>query len=349
MQILWPRITPVIPAFCFTIAIVTIVSSRANADSNKTYGTVTGTLTINSVPDTQMQKWYGDPKAHYVMRADQSYTATSTQACNGKFDPHGEIGIYRYYQTRDSSAALVNGLPNFNALGPMSAISLLGPDRPANSPFTPSHTTSTYGPYTPEQSTYGNNKNNTNTTTSASDVYGVETIELVYIDGSGNTNVLAYQRIDVYQPKIGANGQLNNVANFFVQNFQSKVALNTDTTKPYLGDPPRVTVTTSNKTIYPGATFYVVIYPGVALTTPPASAKRINSSVWQAPAGDNAQLPAGIYMDIGNSVAGSGTYTLQAMQYSPTNSQIGTETFGAAATFSLKTNYNVTSQLGLSK
>jgi hypothetical protein len=71
---------------------------------------VTGSLTINP-PDTQTQQWYGDPKAHYVMRADQSYTGTSTQACDGKFDPHGEIGIY-------------NGLPNFNALGPMSAISL---------------------------------------------------------------------------------------------------------------------------------------------------------------------------------------------------------------------------------
>ena len=347
MQILWSRITPVIPAVCLTVAIMPIVSTRANGDSTKTYGTVTGSLTINA-PDTQMQQWYGDPKAHYVMRADQTYTGTSTQACNGKFDPHGEIGIYRYFQTRDPKAALVNGLPNFNALGPMSAISLLGPDRPANSPFTPSHTTSTYGPYTPEQSTYGNNKTNTNTNTSANDVYGVETIELLYIDGSGNTNVLDYQRIDVYQPKIGVNGQPNNVANFYVQNFQSKKALNTSTTTPWLGDPPRVTVTTSG-TIYPNAKFYVVIYSGSAQTTPPTNAKTINSSVWQAPAGDNATLPSGIFMDIGNSVTGSGTYTVQAMQYSPTNSQIGTETFGASATFSLKTSYNVTSQLGLSK
>jgi hypothetical protein len=54
-------------------------------------------------------------------------------------------------------------------------------------------------------------------------------------------------------------------------------------------------------------------------------------------------------MDIGNYITGSGTYTVQAMQSSPTNSQIGTEAFGAAATFSLRTKYNVTSQLGLSK
>ena len=94
MQILWSRITPVIPTAFFTLAIVAIVATRANADSTKTYGTVTGTLTITA-PDTQMQKWYGDPKSHYVMRADQTYTATSTQACNGKFDQHGEIGIYR--------------------------------------------------------------------------------------------------------------------------------------------------------------------------------------------------------------------------------------------------------------
>lgn len=349
MRILWPRITPVTPAVCFTIAIVTIVSTRANADSTKTYGTVTGTLTINSAPDTKMQQWNGDPKLHYEMRADQTYTATSTQACNGKFDPHGEIGIYRYYQSRNPNAALVNGLPDMNALGPMSAISLLGPDRPANSPFTPSHTTSNYGPYTPVQSTYSNNKANTNTTTSANDVYGVETIQLVYVDGNGNPTTLDYQRIDVYYPNA------SNSANYNVQAFPGTMNNNAPgaalqpSTKPYLGDPPRVILTASD-TLYPGATFNVYIYPGLAQAMPPANIQPIKSLT--VPWGDNKTFQTLInnnyFIDVGKYVTGSGTYTIQATQASATNS-FGTEAFGSAVTFTIQNKYNVTSQIGLSK
>ena len=342
MQTTWFRITSVIPTVWAILAIIAIGSTKANGA--QTYGTPMGTLTVTT-PDAFTQQWNGDPKPHHQMQADQTYTAASYQYYVGKFDPHGSVGILRYFQLRNPKAALVGGLPDMNALGPMSPITVLTKDMPANSPFNTAHANSSYGPYAPDQSTY------TTTSLAANAVYGVETIALVFVEQQTSvTTVLDYQRIDIYAPQqipYPSGNQPSNAASFNVQNFQQQVALNTNTTKSYLGDPPRVTMTTT-QTIYPSATIYVVIYPGPAQTTPPANAKTISSSSWTAPSGDNAKYPTGVYMDIGNYITGSGIYTLQTMQQSSTNS-FGTETFGAPASFSINTNYNVTSQLGLEK
>ena len=332
MQILWFRITPVISTVCFTLAFIAIVST---AKAGQTPGTVTGTVSVTT-PDNTTEPWPGDPKPHYLMRADQTYTGSYSVAVIGKFDPHGALlGIRRFYQIRT---------PGTYNLGPMSELTVSTTDRPANSGFAPGHNPASFGPYQPNQATY------LTTNAVANDTYGVETAELIYVDSSNNQHVLDYQCIDIYGPKSG------NSATYNVQAFPGTMhnnapgsALNTDTTKPYLGDPPRVTLTTSD-TIYPGATFWIVIYPGAAQTTPPSNAKTIGT--WTAPTGDNTSLQTltnnNYFIDIGNKVTGAGTYTVQAMQKSTSNS-FGTETFGQRASFSIKTNYNVTSQLGLEK
>jgi hypothetical protein len=253
----------------------------------------------------------------------------------------------------------------------MLQLSISTHDQPANSPFTKPHSTSTWGPYTPDLSTYSPSGN------PATDLYGVETVQLVFIDPTTTPVtqiILDHKDIDVYYPLVNpVTGQPYNTANFVVQapQTQSLLAanpsptpplptppyLNTNTAQSYMGDPPRLGLKTS-QTIYPGAKFYVVIYPGAAQTTPPANAKTISpSGTWTAPTGDNgiypyyvpADTPQTLLMDVGKFVTGSGIYTLQAMEQSPTNSLFGTVTFGNPSSFSIKTNYNVSSQLGLVK
>jgi hypothetical protein len=337
MQTIWFRITPLIAAVCFTFAI-----PAALADP-PVYGIPTGSTISVNTGDPNMVTWpAGDPlnplnKKHYQIRADKTYTAESINLYppGFKFDPHGAIGIQRYFQQRTQGT---------HSLAAPSSINVLTKDMPANSRFNQAQYIQDFGPYAPDESTF------TVSTLSANDVYGVETIELVFVDGNNKTTVLDYQKIDIYEPPKPESGT-KSAANFDVQNFQSKKALNTDTTKPYLGDPPRVTMSTS-QTIYPGATMTVVIYPGSSQTTPPAGAKTIDSATWvNNPSGpqqivDEAKYPPNVYMDLGNYVTGSGTYTLQAIE---TTDAYGTETFGNPASFSIKNSYNVTSQLGLVK
>lgn len=328
MQILWCRITTAIPTVCFTLAMLASVSTRANG--GQTTGTVTGTMTVTT-PDTATELWPGDPKPHYLMRADQTYTAVTTVAVSGKFDPHGALlGIRRFFQVRT--------LGTYN-LGLMEELNVSSKDRPANSPFNNAHSTVNYGPYEPDQSTL------LNTTNLASEIYGVETIELIYWDANNNQTVLNYAKIDIYGPK-GSNSVNYNVLAFpgTTNNNAPGAALNTET---FLGDPPRVTLTTS-PSIYPSGTFSIYIYPGPAQAAPPVPAFKS----WTAPSGDNTSFQIltnnNYYIDISKYVTGSGTYTIQATQTSSTNS-FGTETFGSPATFTIKPNYNVTSQIGLSK
>jgi hypothetical protein len=332
MQIICFRITPIIATVCFTFAVPTAFASPP------VYGIPTGSTISVTSPDTTLVTWpTGDPlnplnKQHLQIRADETYTAQSINLYppGFKFDPHGAIGIRRYFQPRTHGTY---------SLGAPSSINVLTKDMPANSRFNQAQYIQDFGPYAPDQSTF------TTSSLAANDVYGVETIALVFVDGSGNQTVLDYQKIDIYEPTAPSPNQTKSVANFYVQNFQSQVALNTNTTNPYLGDPPRVTMNTT-QTVYPGATITVVIYPGNSQTTPPANAKTISSATWTAPGGDESFYPQHMYFDIGNYVTGSGTYTLQAIE---TTKAYGTETFGNAASFSLKNSYNVTSQLGLVK
>ena len=319
MQMLSLRITQIIATVSFTFAIPA-------AFAGQDYGTPHGTLTATTPDTNNLVYWPGESKPHHQIRADQTYTAASYQYYqDGKFDPHGSIGIRRFFQTRT---------PGTYSLGSVSEINVLTKDMPANSRFNQAQCNQDFGPYAPDQSTF------TASSLAANDVYGVETIALVFVDGNNNETVLDYQKIDIYQSKA------NNAANFFVQNFRSQVALNTDTTKPYLGDPPRVTMNASP--IYPGAKIWVVIYPGNSQATPPASATPISNTYWTAPKGDASSYPNHIYIDIGQYINGSGTYTLQAIQQSDTN-VFGTESYGSPASFKINTNYKVTSQLGLVK
>jgi hypothetical protein len=320
MQIFSLRIIPIVATVCFTFAIPA-------AFADHVIGTPQGTLAVTT-PDSTLVSWPGESKPHHQMRADQTYTAASSAwYINGAFDPHASLTILRYFQTRTQ---------NTYSLSAMSEV-MQGKNKPANSGFNQAKCNQTYGPYTPTLSNYVQPCNGNCVNVNA--VYGVETIELVVYDASGNPNVLDYQKIDIYQAK------QNNAANFYVQNFLNKVALNTDTTKSYLGDPPRVTLTASP--IYPGAKVWVVIYPGNAQATPPANATTIDNTTFNAKAGDAASYPS-LYIDLGKKyINASGIYTLQVMQESDQN--FGTEAYGSPASFSIKNSYNVTSQLGLVK
>jgi hypothetical protein len=338
MQTIWLRITPLIATVCFTFEIPAAFAAPP------VYGIPTGSTMSVNTGDPNMVSWpTGDPlnplnKRHYQIRADKTYTAESINLYppGFKFDPHGAIGIRRYFQQRTQGTY---------SLGAPSSINVLTKDMPANSRFNQAQYIQDFGPYAPDESTF------TVSTLSANDVYGVETIELVFVDGNNKQTVLDYQKIDIYEPTAPTSDTTKSAANFDVQNFQSKIALNTDTTKPYLGDPPRVTMWTTQK-IYPGAKISVVIYPGSSQKTPPAGAKTIDSATCTNTTSgpqqivDEAKYPSNLYMDIGNYVTGSGTYTLQAIE---TTDAYGTETFGNPAPFSIKNSYNVTSQLGLVK
>jgi hypothetical protein len=322
MQTILSKITPVIAAAGLGLAV------PATFADQPVIGTPQGTMNVTT-PDTALVSWPGESKAHHQMRADQTYTADSAAwYINGTFDPHGSINYVRYFQT---------GTVGSQALGPMSEI-MQGQNKPANSGFNQAQWQQAYGPFYPEQSNYVK-KNNNGTVTIANAVWGVETIELVFYDQNNNPTVLDYQKIDIYPPKD------SNAANFYVQNFLNKTALNTDTTKAYLGDPPRVTLTASP--IYSGATVWVVIYPGNAQSTPPASAKTIANTTFTAPKGYASSYPSR-YIDLGQRyISGPGIYTLQVVQEADSN--FGTEAYGSPASFSLKNSYNVTSQLGLVK
>ena len=212
-------------------------------------------MTITTTLELSPISWPND-KAHYQMRADQTYTAQSDAWVTGKFNPHGEVGIRRFFQART---------PGTCTLGSPVELNTNTKDRPANSPFSKSHQIRNYGPYMPDQSTLMSNS-----LLSVNDVYGVETIELMYVDDHVTPNtqtILDYQKIDIYYPLPSA------AANFYVQNFQQKIALNTSTAgTKFGGDPPRAIMNTT-QTIYPGAETWVVIYPGVAQATPPWAAE----------------------------------------------------------------------------
>src|SRR5258707_5982791 len=77
MQKIRSRITPVTRTVLFNLAIIAIFSTHANG--GQSYGTPTGTLTLTT-PDSATETWPGDPKLHYVMRSNQSYTWASTQS-----------------------------------------------------------------------------------------------------------------------------------------------------------------------------------------------------------------------------------------------------------------------------
>ncbi len=134
MQTIWFRITPLIATVCFTFAIPAAFADKP------VYGVPTGSTISVNTGDPNMVTWpAGDllnplNKQHYQIRADKTYTAESINLYppGFKFDPHGAIGIIRYFQQRT---------PGTFSLAPNpSSINVLTKDMPANSRFNTVHT-----------------------------------------------------------------------------------------------------------------------------------------------------------------------------------------------------------------
>src|SRR3979411_2390185 len=93
---------------------------------NQNYGLPLGTLSVTT-PDPTLVSWPGESKPHHQMRATDTYTAASSEwyAAGIKFDPHGAVGIRRFFQKRDPNSVLELA----------SEIVVLTKDMPANSRF----------------------------------------------------------------------------------------------------------------------------------------------------------------------------------------------------------------------
>jgi hypothetical protein len=312
-----------VATICLTLAISTTPmlyasngdgNSTSGTNGNQNYGLPLGTLSATT-PDPTLVNWPGEVKPHHQMLATQSYTAASSEwyPAGVKFDPHGSVGIRRFFQKRDPS----NTVPSY-VLEAASEIAVLTKDMPANSRFNQAQMNQSFGPYVPDLSTY------TATTEAANAVYGVETVELVFIDASGNQTVLDYQKIDIYQPTITQ-----------TTDYVTQAAVN----NTYSGDAPRVLFSVSS--IYPGTETWVGIYP---LNGNPQSAIKLANSDATSPQGDKSNRV--FYVDPGNAISSnSGTYVLQLFENTPN----GPQAIGQSTSFTLNTTFNVTSEFGITK
>jgi hypothetical protein len=279
---------------------------------NQNYGLPLGTLSVTT-PDPTLVSWPGESKPHHQMRATDTYTAASSQwyPAGIKFDPHGAVGIRRFFQKRDPS----NTFPSY-VLEPASEIAVLTKDMPANSRFNQAQMNQAFGPYEPNLSTYNN------TTLAANDVYGVETIELVFVDGLGNQTILDYQKINIYPATTTT-----------TQDSLTQAAVKSS----YTGDAPRVQIAITS--IYPGTETWVGIYP---LNGNPQNATKLANSDSTSPAGDKSDRT--FYVDPGNAVS-SGTFVLQVFQ----NSTSGVQAIGQPTTFTLNHTFQINSEVGITK
>jgi hypothetical protein len=296
----------VIATVCCTLA---ITATPILGAGNQIYGLPLGTLSVTT-PDPTLVTWPSETKQHHQMHATDLYTAASSQwyPAGVKFDPHGAVGIRRFFQKRD---------PN-RVLEAASEIVVLTKDMPANSRFNQAQCNQTFGPYEPDLSTYNS------TTLAANGVYGVETIELVFVDGLGNQTILDYQKIDIYPS-----------TTVQTQDYVTQAAVKSS----YTGDAPRVQVQIT--AIYPGTETWVGIYPQ---NGSPQNATKLANSDSTAPLGD--KLDKTYYVDPGNVVSSnSGTYVLQLFQQTPA----GPQPLGQSTTFKLNTTFQVNSEVGMTK
>jgi hypothetical protein len=277
------------------------------------YGIPLGTLSVTT-PDTTLVNWPGESKPHHQMRATDTYTAASSEwyAAGVKFDPHGTIGVYRYFQKRDLSTTV----PSY-VLEAASQLSELSKDMPANSGFNSAHMNQTFGPYEPYLTTYFSGG------ASANETYGVETIELIFVDGLNNATIVDYQKIDIYPATI-------------IQTNDSNSGQAVKST--YTGDAPRVQVSLTS--IYPGTETWVGIYPQ---NGNPQSATKLANSDATSPAGDQSSRT--FYVDPGNAVSSSGTYVLQVFE----NTASGVQAIGQPTTFTINTTFQINSEVGITK
>ena len=165
--------------------------------------------------------------------------------------------------------------------------------------------------------------------------YGLETWTLSYAptDGSSPPVVLDIKQVLIY-PKSTAT--ISDALNLGTNP--------TSLASTYQGDTPRVKIEIDKS--YPGGTTYAVFFPG---TVRPASLQPISS--YTTPASDiNPQRI--FYFDVGTSVNGSGTYTVQVIQTGTAygaNGPDSAETPLATATFTINPNFQITSEVGLTK
>lgn len=296
----------IIATVCFTLA---ITATPILGAGNQIYGLPLGTLSVTT-PDPTMCTWAGESKPHHRMHATDLYTAASSEwyPAGIKFDPHGAVGIRRFFQKRDPGSVCEAA----------SEIVVLTKDMPANSRFNQAQMNQAFGPYEPDLSTYNS------TTLAANDVYGVETIELVFVDSLGNQTVLDYQKIDIYPSTTTQ-----------TQDYITQAAVKSS----YTGDAPRVQVQINS--IYPGTETWVGIYPQ---NGSPQNATKLANSDSTSPQNDKSNRV--FYVDPGNVVSSnSGTYVLQVFQQTPA----GPQPLGQSTTFKLNTTFQVNSEVGMTK
>jgi hypothetical protein len=247
-------------------------------------------------------------------RTGYSYTVSSyaSYAPGVKFDPHGAVGVNRSFQQR---------YPN-NVYGPTIPIPINSKDWPANSGI---GKTRTYGPYKPGD--YA----------PVPESYGMETINLVFIDGLGISHTLDTKQIYVYPASATAVLYLALPPNTALA-----------TTNSFQGDPPRVRVDLTN--VYPSAKSWIVIYQGIFQGKNAPTSPAIPNTTLYAPSTDIANytgISGSLYIDLGNLSLSSGIpYTVQVYQQT---TAYGLELVNNYATFSANLGFHINAEVGTVK
>jgi hypothetical protein len=281
-----------------------LIVGVSSATADQTYGVPTGTLTVTTFEAPLLQT-----------RNTKSYTVSSdaSYAPGVQMDPHGAVGINRSFQQRYQN----------NVYGAIIPIPINSKDWPANSGI---DKTRTYGPYTPGD--YA----------PVPESYGMETINLVFIDGNGISYALDTKQIYVYPASATAVLYLA---------LPPSTALATVNSVPYQGDPPRVRVDLTN--VYPSAQSWIVIYRGNYQGTNSPTTPAIPLTAKVAPSGDISNytgLSGSLYIDIGNLSLSSSTYTIQVYQQT---AAYGLELVNNYATFTVNPAFQINAVVGTSK
>jgi hypothetical protein len=267
----------------------------------KDYGVPTGQLTVTTKEAPLLQTRTGYP---FTVSSDASY------APGVKKDPHGAVGVNRSFQQR---------YPN-NVYGAPISIPINSKDWPANSGI---DKTRTYGPFTPGDT--------------IAESYGMETINLVFIDGDGVLYPLDSKQIYVYPASATAVLYLA---------LPPSTALATSNNS-FQGDPPRVRVDLTN--VYPSAKSWIVIYPGSYQPTNAPTTPAIANTTIYAPStdlGNYTGISGSLYIDLGNLSLSASNYTVQVCQQT---AAYGLELVNNYASFSVNPTFNINSGVGTVK
>jgi hypothetical protein len=277
-----------------------LIAGVSSATAAQSYGVPTGQLTVTTIEAPLLQT-----------RTGYAYTVSSyaSYAPGVKFDPHGAVGVNRSFQQRYPK----------NVYGPIVPIPINSKDWPANSGI---DKTRTYGPFTPGDT--------------IPESYGMETINLVFIDGNGISHTLDTKQIYVYPASATAVLYLA---------LPPTTAL--ATTNSFQGDPPRVRVDLTN--VYPSAKSWIVLYQGSHLGSNPPTSPAIPNTTLYAPSTDLANytgIPGSLYVDLGNLSLSSSTYTVQVYQQT---AAYGLELVNNYATFAANLAFHINTEVGTVK